>query len=350
MAGNVRFTNEKGYDLSVAIWLADDEYDHAPVEGKYISATGLLKPLRMIVLEQRVRAQIAQSGTTEVVDLDRFIASRMGSAIHSAIEHSWTRNLKKSIMGDNTPAFYLALQRLGYKPDMIRRVVVNPTEEQLDERPDIIPIYMEKREFKKIGDWTVGGQFDFIGNGSLEDFKSMAVYGYLKGDKDEEQLLQGSIYRWLNPELVTNPVMKIQHIFTDWSKLESMKNKNYPQKRLLSKELRLKDPAEMQMWIHKKLNQVDDLLNVPESNLPRCTPAELWQADPVYKYYKNPDAKKSTKNFDNYHEAATRKMKDGDVGIVKEFFGKVKRCGYCSAYDICTQKDEYIAEGILQMP
>ena len=43
---SVRYTNEENYSLSIAGWLADDDYDHNPagVKGPYISATGLLKP------------------------------------------------------------------------------------------------------------------------------------------------------------------------------------------------------------------------------------------------------------------------------------------------------------------
>lgn len=342
-----RYTNEKKYGLSIAAWLGDDEYDHAPVDGPYISVTGLLKPLRQIVLAQRVRAKMAQSGAVNFIDIDRFVASRLGTAIHSSIEHSWTRKIK------GREAFRLALKRLGYDDLTIERVVVNPTAEQLAKRPDIVPVYMEQRAFKKVGDYTIGGQFDFIGDGILEDFKSMAVYGYMKGDKDEEQLMQGSLYRWLNPELVTSDWMRIQQIFTDWSKMEARikAKKGYPQSRIVEKVLDLMPYAKTDMWVKNRVGEIDRLMDVPEEDLPRCTQKELWQDDPVYKYYANPEKTtgRSTKNFDSFAEAQDHLTKKG-VGVIKEVLGKVKRCGYCDGFDLCTQKDEYLAADVLQLP
>lgn len=343
----IRYTNENKYALSIAVWLADDDYDHAPVEGPYMSVTGLLKPERMIVLNQRIKAQTAASDAVEEMDIERFIASRLGTAIHSAIEHSWSRK------ADKLKAFIVALQRLGYQNNVISLIRVNPTAEELKNTPGAIPVYMEQRAYKKAGNYTIGGKFDFIGNGTLEDFKSMGVYGYMKGDKDEEQLMQGSLYRWLNPDLVTSDVMRIQQIFTDWSKLDAMKKSRagYPQTRILEKTLQLKTIEEIETWVTNKVNKIESLMEVPEPELPRCTQKELWQADPVYKYYGKAGAKRASKVFDNDSAAAYAWMESkGNVGEVREIGGMVKRCGYCSAFEICTQKDEYIAAKILQMP
>ena len=344
----IRYTNEKGYDLSIAVWLADDEYDHSPVEGPYISVTGLLKPDRMIVLDQRAKAMTAESDTIEEIDIDRYVASRLGSAIHSGIEHSWMRTLPGGL---KLKAFMVALTRLGFSEEEVTLVMVNPSKEDLESNPNIIPVYMELRAYKKISGYTIGGKFDFIGNGTLEDFKSMGVYGYMKGDKDEEQLMQGSLYRWLNPNLVTEDVMKIQQIFTDWSKLEALKgvNRGYPQLRILAKELTLKPIKEIESWVRNKIDVIKSYANTPEAELPRCSPKDLWQTDPIYSYWSKPTNKRATKNFDKSEDAFTM-LKDKGSGEVREKPGVVKRCGYCAAYDLCTQKDEYITANILQMP
>lgn len=353
----IRYTNEESYDLSIAVWLADDEYDSSPVPGKYISVTSLLKPLRMIVMDQRVKEAQRIEGGDNVMDLSRFVPSRLGTAIHSSIEHSWTRILK-----DGTPAYKVALARLGYPEAVIDRIRVNPTDVELDTIKGIIPVFLEVRSFKTVGDWTIGGQFDFVGDGNAEDFKSMGVYGYRKGDKDEEQLLQGSLYRWLNPDIITSDTMKIQQIFTDWSKLDAMKFGNskpagkfklaYPKTRILSKTLALK---EMDEWVHRRIEVIDSLMDKDQDMLPRCDAEELWQDPPTYKYFKVADSavipgKRSTKNFDDFASAHARFMKDGSVGAINEVFAPVRRCGYCGGFDLCVQKDEYAAAGCLQLP
>ncbi len=336
----MRFTNEENYSLSVAVWLSSDDYDHNPVGGPYISATGLLKPVRMIVLDQRVQALNAASGDENVIDISRFVPSRMGTAIHSGIENAWLGNYCK------------ALALLGTPEKVIKRVRVNPTEGELKAFPKMIPVYMERRAYKKAGAYSIGGKFDFVGDGVLEDFKSMGVYGYMQGDKDEEQILQGSIYRWLNPDIITHDHMLIQQIFTDWSKLQALikKNSGYPQQRILTKKLKLMSLQDTDIWVKNRVRLIESLTDVSERDLPPCTQKELWQSDTKYSYYKSATQKRATRNYTNYPEAQTHLLKDGNVGVVKEFLGKIKRCGYCNVFDLCTQKDEYIAKGILQMP
>jgi len=351
MAKEIKYLNEKNYSLSTAVWLADDSYDHSPVSSPYVSVTGLLKPIRMIILDQRVRQLQANSDVVEEIDIDRYVASRMGTAIHSAIEHSWTRNIKGHLK-----AFMLSMKRLGYPKDVIASVRVNPSAEELKTNPKIIPVYMEQRAYRKVGDYTIGGMYDFIGAGNLEDFKSMGVYGYMQADKDEEQLMQGSLYRWLNPELVTSDVMKIQQIFTDWSKLEAMKGikRGYPQARILEKRLKLKPIKEMQAWVETKIAEIVSHKETPEVELPRCSQKDLWQKNPEYRYYgitgKGELSKRSSCTSEDPTEVYNFMATKGNVGEVREKGAIVKRCGYCSAYELCTMKDEFIQQGILQMP
>jgi hypothetical protein len=92
---------------------------------------------------------------------------------------------------------------------------------------------------------------------------------------------------------------------------------------------------------------MDDLATVNQDYLPDCTPEELWQKDPVYKYFKNPQGKRATKNFMSLLEANQLKAKNGGVGIVKTVFGEAKACNYCKAASVCEQRDRLIEEGIL---
>ena len=321
-----QYLNTSQVPLSLAVFLASDNYDH---DENVISATTLLKPVRQVILSSRI-PQEEQS-----VDLIQLLPSRLGSAIHDGIERSWLNNAHK------------ALQNLGYPKKVIERIMINPSQEE--ELPDwVIPIYLEQRAYRQVGKHRVSGKFDFVGEGFLEDFKTTSVYTYIHGSKDEDYIWQGSIYRWLNPKIITQDKMAIQFIFTDWSKAKAMADPKYPQQRIQQRILPLKSIQETDAFVTRKLNQIEQYWDATEEQLPPCTDTDLWRSEPVFKYYKNPEKRaRSTKNFDNRHDAQLRYIEDGSVGIVVEQPGQVTACKYCPAFAVCSQKDALIASGDL---
>lgn len=322
-----KYANTSSVPLSLAVFLATDNYDHDQDENT-ISATALLKPLRQIVLSARVPEDMTP------VDLVNLVPSRMGSAIHDAIERSWK---------DNYPN---ALASLGYPKRVIEKIRINPKPEELTD--GVIPIYMEQRAKKTVGKFTVTGKYDFIGDGRVEDFKSTSTYTATNNTNDEKYIWQGSIYRWLNPQIITKDEMAIQFIFTDWSKAKAMADPKYPQQRIQQRILPLKSIQETDAFVTRKLNQIEQYWDATEEQLPPCTDTDLWRSEPVFKYYKNPEKRaRSTKNFDNRHDAQLRYIEDGSVGIVVEQPGQATACKYCPAFAVCSQKDALIASGDL---
>lgn len=319
------YTNVSAVPLSLAVFLATDSYDH---DTSTISATTLIKPIRQIVLSKRVNNDEAS------VDLVQMVASRMGTAIHDGIERAWLYNYAN------------ALKILGHPQKIIDRVKINP--EPQDIQDDTIPIYLEQRAHKVVGRHTVSGKFDFVGDGRVEDFKSTSTYTAINSTNDVKYILQGSIYRWLNPIIVTKDEMAIQFIFTDWSAARARAEPSYPQNRIQQRILPLKPVAEIDRYIRNKLDQIDQFMDEPEETLPLCTDEDLWRSAPVFKYYKNPEkTARSTKNFDTMMEARLRLAEDGGKGIVIERPGQVTACKYCPAFSVCTQKDTLIAQGDL---
>lgn len=316
----MNYTNTSNIPLPLAVFLATDHYDYVP---NVISATSLLKPVRQLILADRL------SSEDNLVELSDMVSSRMGTAIHTAIEQAWLNPTK-------------ALKSLGYSDDIIQRIKVNP--ETVEEND--IPVYMEKRSFKKVGNHTISGKFDFVAEGKVHDFKSTSVYGYLNQSNASKYILQMSLYRWLNPDIITKDEMLIHYIFTDWSKAESLRNSNYPKARVHSQKYNLLGLDEIEQFVKDKLELYDSMKHQQEKDIPYCTDEELWRKPTVWKYYKNANATRATKNFDNPSEAYALQQTNG-IGEVREVKGTVSACKYCPAFLLCSQKDELINSGDL---
>ena len=324
----MKITNNFNISLSLAVWLLHDEYDYVN-EPNYISVTTLMKPLRHIILPRRIPRELVE------IDVSDFIARALGHSLHDSIEKSWVKGFRRS------------LTLLGYPEAVIDRVRINPTPEELAATPNAIPIYLEQRAKKTVTvngkTWTVGGKFDMVAEGIVHDNKSTSAYTWVYGGRDEEHQQQGSLYRWLNPDKITEDFIRINYIFTDWQKSQAKQNPNYPQKRVESKDIVLLSEAEVQRWVEWKLQLVMKYWDAPERDIPNCTDEELWMSDPKFKYYADPakTSGRSTKNFDSLLEANAFKAEKGNKGIIITVPGEPKRCDYCDAFPLCTQKDKY---------
>lgn len=334
-----RFTNQSNLPLALAVFLASDSYDYDPTPNT-ISATTLMKPLRQIILANRIPAD---SVLPDIMDR---AANRMGASIHDSIERVWKDDASRK----------MALLSLGLPAAVVQRVVVNPTDDYVIANPSCIPVYMEQRLRRKIGKWTVTGKFDFVAEQQVQDFKTANVLSYMKQRNADKQVMQGSLYRWLDAgqplRKITKDTMVIMHIFMDWMAAFAKADPSYPQHRMLKQVHELMSEQETDNYVRNKLALIDKYWDAPEEEIPDCDDEELWRSEPVFKYYKNGDtkARRSTKNFGTRTEAYTYMAVDmGGVGAVKEVPGTVKACHYCQAFDACKQKDRLIATGDLEV-
>ena len=320
-------TNDANISLALAVWLLHDEYDYIDEEN-YISVTGLMKPLRQIVLPNRVPAE------KRIMDVQDFIASALGKSIHDSIEKAWVKNPEHK------------LKTLGIPDHIIERVKVNPTLEEVRASNEIIAIYLEQRAIRSFQGYRIGGKFDMVAEGVVQDNKSTSAFAWAAGTRDDDHILQLSLYRWIDAQQehrkITEDFGMINYIFTDWSKMMARQNPKYPQKRVESKRLELLSIAETERWVTNKLTEIQKYKEMPENQIPHCTDEELWRSDPQFKYYADPakTAGRSTKNFSSLAEANLHLSQQGK-GIVITKPGEPKRCGYCSAFEACTQKDQY---------
>ena len=341
---NQIMTNNSNLGLTMALWLAMDNYDHEP-EGApqddipIVSVTDLLKPTKALVLSHRVPAD------ENTVDLQDLAAARIGQSIHDAVEGAIHSDDRTQI-----------LKALGISENVIDRLRINPSLEDLTADPTIIPYYAERRSFRKITTTNgteiwISGKFDQVINGQVEDNKIVPVYKYMKMDNSEKSdyALQQGMYRWLNPEMITSDLGKVNFIFKDWRKGDSMRMPDYPPFPVTEMPVQLMGLTETETFIRRKLDEILAAVQCDsEEQMPRCKEEELWKSPDVHKYYKNPETAKkggrSTKNFDSYPAAMQHKATEGGVGVIVTVPGEVRRCSYCDAAPLCTQRLEYKTE------
>ena len=324
-------TNDKNIPLAIAVWLATDDYSKR--EGS-ISVTTLMKSVRQIVLSARA-AQVGRD-----MDVSVFTASRMGTAIHDSIEKAWLN-----------PKLPSVLKALGYSDDEIAKVRVNPPE---DADPiGYFDVYVENQMYKEFMGHTIKGQYDLILNGQLNDHKSTVTYMYTSKKNIPKYVLQGSIYRWMDPVRISSNIIQINYFFTDWSKLEALRNPNtYPQDRSQSEQYTLLSTEEVEKYLTEKIKLIEEYSEAPEETIPLCSDEDLWRTEDVFKYYADPvkmsdPSARSSKNFSSYAEAQAHLNAKG-VGAIKTVKGQVKACNYCNAQNVCSQRNALLASGELQ--
>lgn len=305
--------------LPVQVWLAADAY-----EGKndlaHISATTLLKDSHKIVLENQIGNELDISDE----GLLNMFASKRGTAIHSALENVWTNdNLRNK-----------ALDALGLK-ELKERIVINKHKEN----PNQIEIWLEQRSYKTIDNMTVNGQFDMVMDGQVVDYKNTSVFTYMHGSKVEDYKLQGSIYRWLNPNLITDDKIKIIYIMHDWTSRDAKINPNYPQMPIIAVDYDLYSLDYIENFIKNKIQEIKN------GGAPECV-ASLKLSDPVWQYFSKSDSKKAAKNFTNQADANHYVMTKGK-GFIKMKPQKATGCKYCKARSICKQYADLLLKGLV---
>lgn len=334
-------TNNSNLSLTMALWLAMDTYDHEPENAPtdnlpIVSVTQLLNPTRALVLAHRVPEE------DSVVDLQDLASRAIGQSVHDAIER-----------GVRSPDRDRILKMLGVSGKVIERIRINPTDDEVAADSSMLPYYIEKRAYRKITtsngtEVWISGKFDQVFNGQVEDNKTVPVYKYLKMDNSEKSdyALQQGMYRWLNPKIITSDIGRVNFIFKDWKRGDSEYVPGYPPYPVTEMAIQLMSIEDTERFIRNKLDEILAAVQIKnEADLPRCKDEELWRSPDVHKYYKNPEAaaegKRSTKNFDSYPAAMQYKAQQGGLGIIKTVPGEVRRCSYCDAAPLCTQRLEY---------
>ena len=207
----MKITNNLNLHPIIAVWLAENGYSGSN-DATHISTTGLLRSTRQQVLLRKC----IRDNCEVAVDISTLMKSKMGTAIHKCIEEAWK----------DPESLRNACETLGWSDSRIDRIHVNPEE----------PIEGETNVY-----------FD----------KSTSTYTYMNKIKEQDYIKQLSIYRWLNPELITDDVGIIQFIFTDWNQKYALGNADYPQHPFVMIKLPLMSLQETEDFIATTLRSID---------------------------------------------------------------------------------------------
>lgn len=319
----IKVSNSLNIDTIIATWLASSNYSGNGL-GKTISATTLLRPLQQQYLQYQLMNNTGIGDS--VIDISTLLKSRVGTALHEAIQQAW----------EDDDLRVQGLTNLGLNPE---RYAVNP----LVRQPGITNLIFERRASRLLDGWTITGQFDLVCNGCVHDFKSTSVYTYMNKTKEEDYIKQGSIYRWLNPDLIKGDVLTIHYIFTDWNK-NLVATEGYPPHPFVSISLPLMSLSATEEFIRGKLKALDNCIE--QGFAPECSEEELL-CKTVYQYFGSNDAKKASKNFDSALEAHQYCASKGK-GYVAKKVGEPKACSWCNCRGCCNQYQKLKIQGLIK--
>lgn len=334
----MKYSNNLNISPIVGAWLMADDYDGYDTNA--ISATGLMRPIREIILKGRLmRGEIEILGQTVIplpTDISALIRARIGQAIHSSLEQVW-------LSGKGPELTALFNQE---EAGTLAQLAVNPA----DGSPTEKSIFVEKRITKELAPGIrVTGKYDIVVQGTLNDYKTGSAFLY-KRDKTEDYVFQGSVYRMLAPETITSDFANFHELYLDWSPKTAQLREDYPPAPVITKQVLLMPIEETHKVVMDRIALIQEHQDTDESLLPHCTDSELWVGPTEYKYYKKADQTRATKNFGTDSNAAYAYLQEQNgVGFIKQILGEAKRCNYCPVFQVCSQKDQLIAEGRLSV-
>ena len=295
----MKFTNKYGLPKTVFDVLANDGYKAGKDD---YSVTSLLKSPRQLQLYRRNFDNIEE-------DVSDRVWSLLGQAAHSILEKH----------GDDTSL-------------------------------------VEERLYTKVYDRTISGQVDHFHNGTITDYKVTSVWTLIRGTKIEDWTKQLNIYAYIfNKNDYEVRHLQIVAILRDWSETEKLRNKDYPASPIVVVPITLWDVNEQEVFVHKLVGKHIVAEKLSSSDLPKCTPEEMWQTPNVYAVMKE-GRKSAIKLFDNKEaanefilESCPDNWKDGhsrDLYWVQTRPGTCRNCErYCPVSSFCSQWEEIKSSG-----
>lgn len=283
-------TNKYGLPQAF-VEMAQRDYTYAPNEYR---VTSLLKGIRETILERRHDAEIER-------DVSDMIWMLFGTAVHSILERQQERD------------------------------------EEIKETRVKIPI----------GNYVLSGQFDLYNaeTRTITDYKTASVWKVLFGDyKDWHR--QTLIYAYMMRS-IGFPANKAEIVamLKDHSKRDAKYKADYPQLpvKKVCFDFTGKDFDEIEKWLIDKFMEIQRAEQLPDDELPLCTPEERFNSGDKYAVMKK--GRKTALRVLDSHEEAEKWMADNGGDFIETRPGEDKKClDYCAACEFCNYYREKVKQ------
>ena len=148
---------------------------------------------------------------------------------------------------------------------------------------------------------------------AVSDYKITSIWA-VKLETKQEWVSQINCYAWLLRKL-GHKVTKayVYAILRDWRKGESKKYDDYPPIPFLKIDIELWSMEKQEEFIKERIYAIQSVVNLPDDELPLCTPEERWQKETVYAVYKGTN-KRAEKLYD------TNRPESGNKPDFKSYF------------------------------
>ena len=276
----MKYTNIHNLPKTIVNAVTADHYVHRG----HISVTSLIAAPRQVVLRNRYNDQIVE-------DVSDNIWRMFGSHSHQILEDAGTKGVK------------------------------------------------ELRVEGEFNDWNITGTLDLYEDGTLYDYKVTSVWAAVFGLKPEWEA-QLNCYHYLFKLRHTEEVndAKIIAILRDWNKRKA-KDEGYPSVQVVTIGVPLWPLVETEEYIANRVKLHQRSQDLPEADLPHCTPEEMWERPTTYAVKKGKN-KRALRVFDT--EQAAKEFiaghKDEKTLWVETRPGERVRCeSYCPVSGFCSQ-------------
>ncbi len=196
---------------------------------------------------------------------------------------------------------------------------------------------VEERLYTTVLDRKLSGQVDHYHLGTVTDYKVTSVWTLIRGSKVDDWTRQLNIYaKIFNDNGFDVKKLQIVTILRDWSEMEKLRNKDYPEAPIMVIPITLWSNAEQDTYINSRVALHKAAESCLDEDLPPCTAEERWQSPDVYAVMKE-GRKSAVKLYQNKEEADAHAEEDKKLSVILRA-GSSRMCErYCPARDFCHQ-------------